>query len=162
MTWTRSIGPLAPLTQPKARSYSTTCLNILGFVKGETKNFQNPDDELKGWPEEHSFQKLGHPSHATLDVTNDIIISLLSLHVFDADNHPFEATEPQPAPKKRKKSKRANTFIVDEKQGVVTMTIAFMKNLKEKAIEEEIIRNLVTIKNLMIFLSKKLTQSKLY
>ena len=42
------------------------------------------------------------------------------------------------------------------------MTIAFMKNLKEKAIEEEIIRNLVTIKNLMIFLSKKLTQSKLY
>ena len=91
------------LTQKMARSCHTTCLNILGFVKGETKNFQNPDDELKAWPEEHSFQKLGHPSHATLDVTNDIIISLLSLHVFDADNHPFEATEPQPAPKKRNK-----------------------------------------------------------
>ena len=72
-------------THKMARSYLTTCLNILGFGKGGTKSFQNPDDEPEGWPEEHSFQKLGHPCHANLDVTNDIIISLLSFHGFDAD-----------------------------------------------------------------------------
>ena len=103
-------------THKKARSYLTTCLNILGFGKGGTKSFQNPDDEPEGWPEEHSFQKLGHPSHATLDVSNDIIISLLSFHGFDADTHPFEAIEPEPAPKKRKKSQKATTFIEDEEQ----------------------------------------------
>ena len=86
------------------------------MARGGTKSFQNPDDKPEGWPEEHSFQKLGHPSHATLDVSNDIIISLLSFHGFDADTHPFEAIEPEPAPKKRKKSQKATTFIEDEEQ----------------------------------------------
>ena len=143
-------------THKKARSYLTTCLNILGFGKGGTKSFQNPDDEPEGWPEEHSFQKLGHPSHATLDVSNDIIISLLSFHGFDADTHPFEAIEPEPAPKKRKKSQKATTFIEDEEQKMrlILMIIAFMTNLKEKAREEEMMRNLV-IRIWMIFLNKK-------
>ena len=101
-------------THKKARSYLTTCLNILGFGKGGNKKFQNPDDEPEGWPEEHSFESLGHPSHATLNVANDIITSLMSYHGFNADSHPFEAAEPEPAAKKRKKSKKATTCTVDE------------------------------------------------
>ena len=47
------------LTQKRARSCRTTCLNILGLGKG-------------GLPEEHGFERLGNPDDTNLDVDYDI------------------------------------------------------------------------------------------
>ena len=81
-------------------------LNILGFWKGGTKQYQKAADEPAGWPEEHSFVSFTNPANANLKTASNIIESVLAYRGVDAYNHPFLGSEPSPPPKRIAKRKR--------------------------------------------------------
>ena len=90
-------------TAQKARGQLNLYLNILGFGKTGTKRFKDPTDEPNGWPEEHSFEAFGHPSHANVNVVNDVLESILCYHGYDAKTHPYIAEEPEVPPLRKRK-----------------------------------------------------------
>ena len=89
-----------------AREQLAIILNILGFGKGGTKQYQKAADEPAGWPDEHSFVTFTNPANANLKTASDIIESVLSYHGIDAYNHPFLGSEPSPPTERIRKRKR--------------------------------------------------------
>ena len=82
-----------------AREQLAIILNILGFGKGGTKQYQKAADEPAGWPDEHSFVTFTNPANANLKTASDIMESVLYYH-------PFLGSEPSPPTERIRKRKR--------------------------------------------------------
>ena len=101
-----------------AREQLSIIMNILGFGKGGTKQYQKAADEPTGWPDEHSFVTFANPANANLKTASDIIESVLSYHGVDAYNHPFLGSEPSPPTKRTPKRNRTAEPPVYEEEDI--------------------------------------------
>ena len=70
-----------------ARYQLTSIMNVLGFGRGNSKIYTNPEDKPDGWPPTISFEEVKHPSWIRMDQVNCIIESLLKHHGIDPFKH---------------------------------------------------------------------------
>jgi len=70
-----------------ARYQLTNIMNVLGFGRGNSKIYTNPEDKPDGWPPTISFEEVKHPSWIRMDQVNCIIESLLKHHGIDPFKH---------------------------------------------------------------------------
>ena len=100
-----------------ARDQLSVFMNVLGFGKGGDRKFKKAEDEPEGWPDEYSFTTFEHPGHASLEMANSIIESLLHHHGLDANTHPFLEPEPAINPAKRIRKRKRAMPAADHEEG---------------------------------------------
>ena len=128
-------------TLGRARDQLLIYLNILGFGKGGSRKYKVAEDELEGWPDEHSFVEFAHPSYAKLSTINDIIESLLCFHGYGDSIETLHIEDEPESPPKANKRRR----IIVENQN--TLQQEANENLEEVEDENENTAELEELEN---------------